>query len=317
MSAPVELISLIREKTSTNASPTVAVLVEELLSRHGDSAQAILFYGSCFRTGDDSEGIIDLYVLVDSYRRAYRSKAYALFNKLLPPNVFYCEASREGRIIRAKYAVFSLKDFEKGASTRWFQSYLWSRLAQPMGLVYARDNHIAEQVYAAMARAVLTFITRVVPMMSPQFTTRDLWCKGLTLSYGAELRPERRDGVANLFDAAPDYYEELTQAAVKKLPYPVIAVEGAYETYYKSNVRAFMRISSRTAWHMRRFLGKALSILRLLKGSYTFQGGVEYVLWKIQRHSGITVHIDHRLRRVPVVGAAVLLWRLYRSGAFR
>ena len=188
MTVPARLITIIRQETPREAPPSIKTLTEEILTRYGDAAQAILFYGSCFRKGDDSDGIVDLYLLVDNYRHAYRRHSYAFLNKLLPPNVFYLEVPYEGCVRRAKYAVFSFKDFQRGASIRWFHSYLWSRLAQPMGLVYARNNHVAEQVYAAMAHALLTFITRVLPLMPPQFTCRELWCKGLALSYATTPR---------------------------------------------------------------------------------------------------------------------------------
>ena len=41
------------------------------------------------------------------------------------------------------------------------------------------------------------------------------------------------------------------------------------------------------AWRFRRLVGKVLSILRLAKGVFTFDGGVDYILWKIERHSGV------------------------------
>jgi len=317
ITAPAELITIIRQKTSREAPPAIKALTEEILARHRDAAQAILWYGSCFRTGDDSNGIVDFYLVVDKYRHAYHRYSYAFLNKLLPPNVFYFEVPYEGCVRRGKYTVFSLKDFQQGAS-RWFRSYLWSRLAQPMGLVYARNNHVAEQVYATMAHALLTFITRVLPLMPPQeFNSRELWCKGLAHSYAAELRAERRDKLTDLFDAAPHHYEELTRAAMDTVSYSVEAMIDNHAWRYRASIPALTRISSRVMWALRRLQGKTLSILLLVKGLYTFQGGLDYVLWKIERHSGVRIHIDPRLRKVPLVGVVVLFWRLYRRGAFR
>jgi len=42
----------------------------------------------------------------------------------LAPNVFYLEVLYAGKTLRAKYAVLTLEDFDKGAY-RWFHSYLW------------------------------------------------------------------------------------------------------------------------------------------------------------------------------------------------
>jgi len=40
--------------------------------------------------------------------------------------------------------------------------------------------------------------------------------------------------------------------------------------------------------------------LRLLKATAAFEGGVDYILWKIERHSGITADIEPRLKRRPL-----------------
>ncbi len=65
------------------------------------------------------------------------------------------------------------------------------------------------------------------------------------------------------------------------------------------------------------FRGKAWSVLRLLKASFTFDGGADYLAWKISRHSGVAVTVTPWQRRHPIAGAIVQFWRLYRKGAFR
>lgn len=317
MTAPARLVTLIRRETSRETPPSLRPLIEAILGQYGDAAQAILYYGSCFRKGDDTEGIVDLYLVVDHYRHAYRGHSYALLNALLPPNVFYLEVMHQGSVKRAKYAVFSCKDLLRGATMRRFHSYLWGRLAQPMGLVYARNEQVAEQVYAAMAHALLTFVTRVLPHVPSQFTCRDLWCEGLRLSYAAELRAERRDKLSNLFDAAPQHYEALTQAAMGQVPFAVEGLAGPPAASYRAHISTLRRLAGRLMWTIRRLQGKVLSILLLLKASYTFRGGVGYLLWKIERHSGVRVQIDRRFQRVPLLGVAIVFWRLYRRGAFR
>jgi hypothetical protein len=71
------------------------------------------------------------------------------------------------------------------------------------------------------------------------------------------------------------------------------------------------------AWRFRRLVGKLLSILRLAKGVFTFDGGVDYILWKIERHSGVKATATPWQRRHPLLAAPGLAWRLYRRGAFR
>ena len=60
-----------------------------------------------------------------------------------------------------------------------------------------------------------------------------------------------------------------------------------------------------------------LPLLRLIKAVFTFEGGVDYALWKIERHSGVTVTVSDRARRHPLIFGWGPLFRLWRRGAFR
>jgi hypothetical protein len=57
--------------------------------------------------------------------------------------------------------------------------------------------------------------------------------------------------------------------------------------------------------------------MRLIKATLTFEGGVDYIRWKIERHSGVTVDIEPQLKRHRFIAICVLAWRLYRKGGFR
>jgi hypothetical protein len=311
------LLNLIQEVSSREPPAGVRALSEVLLNRYGEGTQAILFYGSCFRTGDDTDGLVDLYVIVDSYRAVLSNRFQAIANKLLPPNVFYLELPVQDRVVRTKYAVLSLKDFQRGTSKQWFHSYLWGRFAQPAGLVYARNTQVEKQVRVALAQAVTTFITRVMPAVEERFTARDLWRDGLLLSYRAELRSEKPEKLIHLVDAAAEYYEQVTRAAIGSVPFEVEILADADEFFYHTHIPSSVRYHSQWAWTLRRLQGKMLSILRLLKAVFTFEGGVDYIQWKIERHSGVTVEWTPRLKRHPLLAVCILSWRLYRKGGFR
>lgn len=311
-----KLVRLIRQKAAQPAAEAVQALAERIQATYGDALQGILFYGSCLRSGDDRGGMVDLYVIVEGYRQAYRSWFWALLNKLLPPNVFYLETLAEGRMVRAKYAVLSVADLTRGTSRAWFHSYLWGRFAQPSAVLYARNSVIAEQLYQALGQAVVTFLTRVIPCAPERFSARQVWLKGLSLSYRAELRAERPEKVAGLFQSSADYYDQITAAALPLLPYPIetIETEGAR---FEHRISGWRRIGCQLGWRVRSLQGKILSVVRLLKGAFTFSGGLDYILWKIERHTGVTVEIPQRLRRHPILALCILSWRLYRKGAFR
>jgi hypothetical protein len=316
MPIPESIMCVVRRKATQPAGAAVRALAETVMAQYGESLQAIVFYGSCLRSGDDRGGMVDLYAIVDRYRSTYRSWIWALLNKILPPNVFYLEIPAEDRVVRSKYAILSLADLERGVSPAWFHSYLWGRFAQPTALLYARSPEAADRVHAALGQAVVTFLTRVIPCLPERFSVKDLWLKGLSLSYRAELRAERPEKVAGLFQAAADYYEDITAAALPALPFPAVRAEGDARCY-ESRISVGRRMICRAGWKVRSLQGKVLSLLRLLKGAFTFAGGLDYLLWKIERHTGVAVEVPPRLRQHPIIALCVLSWRLYRKGAFR
>jgi hypothetical protein len=176
---------------------------------------------------------------------------------------------------------------------------------------------VAQLGLNCFAQSVLTFVRRVLPRLPHEFSARQLWSRGLTLSYGSELRSEKPEKRARLFDAAPDYYEEITRIAVQSVGYPVEIDDSAERPRYRPRIRRWVRAVNRVAWGLRAWQGKLLSVFRLLKATATFEGGVDYILWKIERHSGVSVEIEPPLKRRPLLAMGVLAWRLYRKGGFR
>jgi hypothetical protein len=313
-----ELLRIVeRQATGVPIGPELSALGDELRKRHGAAVAAILFYGSCLRTGNVRDGLADLYVLVDGYRRFYPAPGKALLNWLLPPNVFYLEVPLAQGTVRAKYAVLSMPDLLKGTSTAWFQSYLWGRFAQPAALLYARDEQAARQVLTALGQSVVTLVSRALPRLPERFTARRLWEDSLALSYRTELRAEKSDRNVHLFESYRGYYQQLTRPALLAAPYSVRFRAGEPQDSYSTAISAYTRQMSRFAWTLRRIQGKTLSVLRLAKAVLTFRGGVDYILWKLERHSGVKIDAPERVRRHPFIYGWGLVWRLYRQGVFR
>ncbi len=297
--------------------PALQHLVESLLQRHGDCVASVLFYGSCLRSGDPYDGLVDLYLVVDHYRCANTGWLKAAWNWLLPPNVFYAEFPHEGRMVRCKYAILSLADLAKGTSPRWFHSYLWGRFSQPVAIAWSRDNTAAQSVANSLARSVLTFLNRVLPCLPPQGDVQSLWSDGLRLSYGAELRVESPARTRELFAANQAYYREITRLAADLLDFPLQLSEQDAETRYLAHIPSGRRFIGRAGWKLRTLQGKLLSLARLTKALFTFDGGLDYMAWKLERHSGVPIEIPERVRRYPLIFVWGLVLDLYRRGVFR
>ncbi len=312
------LAALVDAELFRPAPPSAQRIAFELERRHAGSVAAVLFYGSCLRLGND-EGVLDFYVLVDEYRAAYASRALALANAALPPNVFYLELDREGSRLRAKYAVFSLRDFARAALPGAIRTGTWARFCQPALAVYARDARARAALIAALCAALRTAVWRGIALLPGAGDTRriapePLWLALFEETYAAELRPERPDRFRALYAADPLRYARALGAALDALESEgrlrIVSREpGAFEIACPPGT---LRRARRLA-RWRRPLAKALATLQLLKSAVTFGDWLPYALWKLERHTGTHLEPTERQRRHPFVFAwpliARLLWR--------
>ena len=314
------LVTKVSSIASESVSADFSIFVEELKLRFSSSLDAILLYGSCLRSQEIGDGVVDFYVVVDDYSNAYQENYLRYFNTWLPPNVFYLEVSTNDRIFRAKYAVISMAEFERG-NQRWFHSYLWARFAQPVRLLYARDENIRKRIYNSLAQAVIAFLVPTIKALGTRVVTaEEIWIKGLTLTYAAELRPERESRARQLTELNLDEYRCLTECALpslvgilEKLPQEHQAQGVGYQCLGDDHEHS----RSLRNWRLRRWQGRILSVLRLTKATFTFRDCIDYAAWKIERHTGVCIEVTPRLRRHPVLFGCKVFWKLFRRGVLR
>ena len=302
--------------------PVLGELLRSLRARHHDAPCAVLVYGSCLRSGDIYDGLLDLYLVCDSYRHAYRRWLPAAANWLLPPNVFYAEqtgqdAAGATRTLRAKVTLISRRDFRRGCSPAWFESYLWGRFAQPTHLLYARDAAARVEIESALLQAAHTLLQRALPALPTGGTLDELWEQALGLSYATELRTERSGRAGELVRSAHDFYAAVTRRHAGSLGHGFQLLDASGPLSYRSSPSPTRRRLAGLQWALRRLQGKLLSIMRLLKGLFTFEGGLDYIAWKLERHSGERIEIPEKVRRAPLIHLWAFFWGLYRRGIFK
>ena len=304
------------------SDPTLAALLAKLQERHHGAVCCTLVYGSCLRSGDIYDGLLDLYLICDNYRAAYQRPLLATANWLLPPNVFYAEQAAigdaaAGRTLRSKVTVISLHDFQRGCSPAWFESYIWGRFAQPTRVLYARDEPLRRRVEAALTQAAHTLLRNALPALPPEGSITALWEQALGLSYATELRTERSGRAQELAESARDFYTALTRHHAGDLGYGFTLAERDGEWHYHCHIGPLKRRATMLAWGLRRAQGKLLSVARVVKGLFTFEGGLDYIAWKLERHSGEEIHIPDKVRRAPLIHLWAFFWGLYRRGIFK
>jgi hypothetical protein len=315
------LAKLVADELAQPVADSVNQLAEAIRSRTGAGTAAVLFYGSCLRKRSDA-GVLDFYVLVDAYRDANPGRALALANALLPPNVFYIEQRREADMLRAKYAVVSLRDFRRGAAGRWLRTGIWARFSQPVRAVYLRDAAARADVVAACAESVIALLERTLPLLPGEgerirTSAAELWQTAFRETYAAELRPETPDAIRGLFLDQPDRYAKATQLAALELQergrLRVLAPGEPLEIELSAGERRRRRRLAR----LRRPLAKLAYVAQLLKTAFTFGDWLPYALWKLERHSGARLVPSERQRRHPILFGMPLLVRALRQRALR
>jgi hypothetical protein len=209
--------------------------------------------------------------------------------------------------------LLTLDRFEHSVS-RDFHSYFWARFAQPCGILYCRDEEVRGRVIAAVCEASKMFARQVAPRLPVHFDARRMWATGLGLTYQCEFRSEPPGHAEKLFEYWPDYYHSMTHAmAGQGLGFEAAGTSGNFNNTCRAGIRRW----SPAGWWLRRVQGKVLSTLRILKAALTFEGALDYLLWKIKRHSGVYIEPTELQSRYPVIFAWPLLFRLWRKGAFR
>ena len=325
---PGALPELVAAELAEPVDERINAVASAIAERYPETARAILFYGSCLRekhrgvgklAGEelleadslDGTDMLDFYLIVSQYRAAYRKHWLVIANRLIPPNVFPFEHGG----LTAKYAVLSEADFYRlnGPETR--NVSVWARFSQPARLVWFADATAQAQAIAAVSRAAPTLLWSVsalicapapdaqVPARASALDQADPlqpWRIGFAHTYAAELRAEKRERSLSLIEADTERYKHFTNPALA-------AIEGPPQT----------AAQARRLWRWRRIESKALSILRLAKASLTYTGGIDYLAWKINRHSGTQIEIKEWHRRWPLIAACVLLPKLMSSGAIK
>jgi len=296
-----DLRDLVAEELSLPVDPRVEAVAQAIAAKHGDASKAVLFYGSCLREKQLDGLMLDFYLIVSDYRAAYAKRWLAVANRLIPPNVFYVE--HDG--LAAKYAVLSEDQFRRECDVSARTSSVFARFAQPSRLVWAADDRARTMAIDAVSRAAPALLELTRPTMTDDEARNplDIWRKAFRLTFGAELRAERKSRPEAIIDADPDRYGRFASAA--GFPRDVgIAAMDQREIYDK-------------AWRGFQRRGKRASALRLAKASFTFAGGADYIAWKINRHAGTNIELKPWQRRWPLLAAISLLPRLLKSGAVR
>lgn len=312
MTDPAPLVAFVAEELARPMAPAVEAFAAEIAARGQGGVVAVLFYGSALRTGA-TDGLLDFYVLLDDLAAWDWSPAARRGAARLPPNVEYSETTAAGMTLRAKIAILSLDQFREHARAKSYDTTIWARFAQPTALVFARDEAARAAAAEAVAIAVRGAAWWAAHLGPEQAPAPAFWAALFARTYASELRVEGANRAGSIVDSAPERY-----AAILPLAWEAEGMPFARDGETLAPVLTpRQRADAERAWRRRKRIAKPLNLARLAKAAFTFSGGVDYLAWKIERHSGQTIEVTPFQRRHPLLAAGPALWRLWRRGVLR
>jgi len=280
-----------------------------LANAFGPTAVALIHYGShAHGAGATAESAHDFFVIVDSYRDAYRSLAATvgtryrpgvatLLNRVLPPNVIAVTDASATPPARAKIAVLSLRTFRRACSRRSADLFVRGRLFQVARLVWARDDESRRAVVDATIEARAGSFEWGRTFLRTPFDV-ETYCRILlTTAFASEIRPETADRITGLLDAQ--------RAALHAMYGPLLTWlrrSGALrqdDASYRVATSAGTWETFAAAVYMRR--SKLRATLRWAKYVALYDEWLDYVVGKIARRSGVAIELSSRERRWPLI----------------
>jgi hypothetical protein len=306
----LSLQQLVAKELAMVVKPEIVRFADAIAAAYPNAARAVLFYGSCLRSEELAGQMLDFYLIVSDYEAAYEKPWMAKWNHRLPPNVFPFE--HEG--LMAKIAVLSEADFHNLNRPHASAVSVWARFSQPSRLVWALDDATRGKMVLSVSGAAPTLLNAALSHMEREVGVIDLWQSGFAMTYSAELRAERKDRPASVVEHDMDRYEIFGQAALHHTMIPN-EVRGGRVYLQPDAERRAEREKARWPGLKRR--GKMLTVARLVKAAFTYQGGIDYLAWKVNRHAGTDIKVRPWQRKWPLVAAVFLVPKLLVKGAVR
>ena len=285
----------------------------EHLTQNIPAVAGVLFYGSGLWKEIQEDTVLDFYLIVDSFSKAKLPISHRIFGTILPPNVYYTELKTDnGTTLRCKYAVMTTWQFKAAAHGFSIAPSIWARFSQPCRLLYPRSKYDQQDIINTLHSAVRTFHRRTLPLLGEFTTVEHLWVTGLQDTYASELRSESKTRGHSIYDANKDYYDQATAAfsaaslELNELEHQPDPEEFMYHVHVSDNARMVKRINT----PLRHTLGKMVTFFRLMKAPLTFTGAVDYIVWKIERHTGHKITPTERQRKYPLIFAWPLVYKV-------
>jgi hypothetical protein len=291
--------------------PDAAEVARAVVAAGGEAVRSLVFFGSRkTKARPDAYSAYDLFVVVSAYTPFYRSlrdqgrlrhrpALGAALNAWLPPNQVSVRVTlADGTRVLAKCAVVSETALQRYTSPMRNDHFMAGRLFQPTELLYAAGPDAEGAALDALVSAHALTYDWVRPWLPARFDVADYCRTLLRVSYAGEIRPEPEGRAEALWRAQEDYLRPVYSVLLEALQARgdlVTPEPGVYALDRRAS--AFSRVRSRLyfQWSLVR------ATVRWAKYVVTFEDWLEFMLHKVRRHSGQTIELTERERRMPLI----------------
>lgn len=297
--------------------------VGRLVKAARGTLDGLVFFGSR-RTGAARANLWsahDVFVVVSRYKPFYealheagmsgkRAALLALLSRWLPPTQYSIRF--DDLPVHLKAAVIQTDTFHRETSPRRVDHFCIGRLFQPSRILYARDEVLRRGLVDDLVSAHAETWSWSRPWLPPDFDGDSYGANALGVSMSWEVRPEPPGRAHALWEAqraeqAPVFEALLSELASRGELEPVSEAPGRW--------RAARPVGTWERWGLELYFRRSIvrATARWLKHVLSFEGWLEYILRKAQRHGGEPVELSGRERRWPLIFLWPRLFRYLRS----
>ncbi len=280
---------------------------------HFEGIAGIYMYGSMLNPMlSTPTSFPDFYIIVDDYKRFYKSSIHTLINSVLPPNSYFLKLNDHGSPMPCKYCVLDNRALEHTTQYPKLRDFfIAGRLAKRIGILYVRDQAFLSGFLETIYNAMQFNVRFALSEMEGAFTLDDFIIHLLGLSYRAEIRTETEDKVISLYNSEKPFYRKIYSLLLEQ--------EASLGTLQISNgnyvtIKPYFTKDYTTGFMKH---ARTRAVCRWPKSIYTFSNYVDYLELKIERTTGESLELSKWDRRFPLIFGWRHLFRLLKKKALR
>ena len=288
----------------------LAAAVEQLAVASEGALDGLVFFGSR-RTGAAKANVwsaYDVFVVVPSYRPFYEAMRrsglsgkeagfLSLISRWLPPTQYSIRF--EDSAVHFKAAVIRTDTLHRETSSRRLDHFCAGRLFQPSRILFARDESLRTALVDDLVSAHAETWGWSRSWLPAAFNAGGYGRNALEVSMSWEIRPEPPGRAEALWAA-----QEQEQTPVFEALLSALAARGEIVPEAAAGRwRLARRVDELETFRWKTYFRRSMirSTARWLKHVLSFEGWLDYVLRKVNRHGGETVELSEHERRWPLI----------------